>query len=1066
MAEDKKNEKEKSFGEGIEVVKDEPPEEKDIEINFGKVFSFFKKKGNESPAAAPEHKEAHKAEHDKHHERHSRHDENAADKQAKGKNSGVKEEDAEIDLGKFASGIKGLFRGKNAKEDASSREEANDKDGDEVSLNPKAIIEFLNKRGATLLLILGILISVGLTANVRYQVNHIHFTEDWARNSVYNTIQNDIQNAINSQYPNLPDARKSQILADEIAKAWKSPAYTFKSQPYTGQSVDLKSQVKGTAEFIKDFYRDEKGQAYSPDIDPYYWNRYAKNVLEKEHIGDEVRNGVQWDTYQLAPVGRPIAAQDTFFPHFLAYLYKAVRLFSHSATLWNVQTIIYPMLINGLAVLMVFLMGRKVAGNVGGFFGSLMAGLHSAYVSRTVHGDNDAFVMFFAILTLWLFVEAMYARKALARAAVAALAGLSAGIFSLVWGGWWFIFIFLLASATVTIAVGILKNALQTGDRAGKYNIGEAIKSAASSDVVKFFLIPTAVFFLSTAAFVSAFNGIDRFLATPLLAFGITKLKTAVLEQSYWPNVLTTVAELNPGSFNSLISSIKPGIFWISAISAAMLIAVAVLNFFFQPINRALNNALKPITQDEKKALHYIFFAALIIIWFLGTIYASYKGVRFVVMIVPAVGLGFGITLGFTFRLVAWLNDNYLKIQKTAVAVAAFLVLATAVYSTDIAKNAYSIARNDVPIINDAWYNSLTAIRDDSNSTTKDAIITSWWDFGHHFKSIADRRVTFDGTTQQYPPAHWVGRFFMTEDETEAAGILRMLDCGSSSGFEALDSVKNDFAGTIKILHRLLATPSRGEAEKILTQDYGLSSGQALNVTNYTHCNPPEGYVIASEDMIGKSGVWGHFGSWDFEKGIIWQTLRDKSQKEAVDAMAKQFSYPEEKAKAVYNDMKRIKSDAEANSWIAPWPSFSGDLSGCQAAARQDNTTGTEEKLAVCGNGLVINLTANDAYFPMQDGKVLHPVSLVYITNETGTEEIATRTYENDTVPQRFSVILVPRGSDYYTVVASPEQAAGMFTQMFFYEGRTLKHFKLLAHNRGLTGTNVYVYRADWDSLK
>lgn len=1051
MAEDKKGEKD--FGEGIELVKDEPKEEKDIEINFGKVFSFFKKKdaAPQPPAAgATEHKPAHKKE---------QHYGSVAAKEEK------KEEEAEIDLGKFASGIKGLFKGKESA--AAGKESPRERSDDEISLNPKAIIEFLNKRGAVLLLALGILISVGLTANVRYQVNDLHFTEDWAQNSVYNTIQNDIQNAISAQYPNLPDARKSQILSDELAKARNSKTYVFKTGQYAGQQISIKDQTKGTAEFIKDFYRDENGQAYSPDIDPYYWNRYARNIVEKGHIGDEVRNGVQWDTHQLAPQGRPIAAQDTFFPHFLAYLYKFVRFFDRSATLWSVQTIIYPMLINGLTVLMIFLIGRKVAGNVGGFFGSLMAGLHSAYVSRTIHGDNDAIVMFFAILTLWLFVEAIYARRALFRLAAAVLAGFAAGLFSLNWGGWWFIFIFLLAAAGVTIAVGILKKILDLGQGAGgKAGTGNAIKAVAGSLAFKSFFVPTAVFFLSTAVFVSAFNGLGSFLATPMLAFGITKLKVTVLEASYWPNVLTTVAELNPGSFNNLISSIRKGIFWISALSAAMLIAVAVLNFFFQPVNRALNNVLKPITQDENKALHYIFFAALLMIWFLGTIYASYKGVRFVVMIVPAVGLGFGITLGFIFRLATWLNDNFLKIQKTAVAVAVLLVLTTSVYSTGIIKNAYTIAKNDVPIMNDAWYNSLTAIRDDSDNIAKSAIITSWWDFGHHFKAISDRRVTFDGTTQQYPPAHWVGRLFMTENETEAAGILRMLDCGSNTAFDSLNSVENDFAGSIKILYRLIATPSRSEAERILTQDYNLNEEQAANVTNYTHCNPPEGYVIASEDMIGKSGVWGHFGSWDFEKGIIWQTLKGKSQKEAVDAMMKQFNYPEEKARAVYNDMKRINSDAEANSWIAPWPSFSGDLSGCQVLAKQDNTTGAEEKLVVCGGGLVVNLTTNDAYFPLQDGKVIYPVSFVYLTNKTGTEEIATKTYANDTVPQRFSVILVPRGNDYYTVVASPEQAAGMFTKMYFFEGRTLRHFKLLTHNRGLTGTNVYVYKADWDSLK
>src|SRR3989338_11276531 len=89
-----------------------------------------------------------------------------------------------------------------------------------------------------------------------------------------------------------------------------------------------------------------------------------------------------------------------------------------------------------------------------------------------------------------------------------------------------------------------------------------------------------------------------------------------------------------------------------------------------------------------------------------------------------------------------------------------------------------SVANQDAPIINDAWHNSLISIRDNSNKT---AIITSWWDFGHHFKALAERPVTFDGTTQGSPQAHWVGQILRTDDEELAVGILRMLDCGGNN---------------------------------------------------------------------------------------------------------------------------------------------------------------------------------------------------------------------------------------------------------------------------------------------
>ncbi|MBI2143959.1 glycosyltransferase family 39 protein [Candidatus Woesearchaeota archaeon] len=1004
----------KGFGEGIEVVKETPPEEKDIEINFnlGKIFSFFKKK-EKSGASEPA---AQKTEH--HHLHHATQDARKADAE-----------------------------------------------GEDISLDIKSITNFLSKRGATILLILGILVAVWMTANVRLQPAQLHFAEEWAKNSVYNTIQNDIQNAISEQYPNLPDARKSQILADEISKAMKSKAYVFKTGQYTGQQIDIKSQIKGTADFIKDFYRDENGRPYSPDIDPYYWNRYAKNIIEKGHVGDEARNGVQWDTYQVAPLGRKISSYDFFFPYFLAYLYKATRLFNPSITLWSVQTTVYPVLITGLTVLLIFLLLRKVAGNIGGFFGALMAGLHAAYVNRTIHGDNDTIVVLFAILTLYFFVQAIYERKTIRQLAFAALAGLSVALYSIAWGGWWFVFVFVLAAAAAAIGAAITVKLLKTRPFGSIGSIAKAVKEELKGTAGKRFVIPTAAFLAATAAFVSAFSGFGKLLELPSLLFGVTTLKTPVLT-ALWPNVLTTVAELNEGNFDQVVSSITPSIFWISAASAAILALAAVMNFGF--VKR-----LKGIEAREEKALYSVFFAMLVLVWFVGTIYASTKGIRFVLLLAPMAGIGFGITLGLAFRAAMWLNENFLRVNKLAAAATVFLILATAAYSTDMTKKAESIAKNDVPIINDAWYNSLTAIRDDSDNATKSAIITSWWDFGHHFKSIADRRVTFDGTTQQYPPAHWAGRFFMTKNETEAIGILRMLDCGSNSAFDELYNITNDFVGSIKILHELIATPSVEEAKSILTRKHNLTGEQAEKVLRYTHCQPPEGYVIASEDMIGKSGVWGHFGSWDFERGAIWQTLKGKNQKEAVAAMKETYNYSEEKARSIYGEIQSIRNDRDANNWIAPWPSFSGDTSGCQVLVRADNTTEGEEKIARCGNGLVVNLSTHDAYFPAEEGKILHPISFVYLTNETGTEELIEKTYESDTIPQRFSIILVPTGdwqgnsySGYYAAVASPEQAAGMFTRMFLMEGRGLKHFKPLTHQRGMTGTNVYVYKADWESIR
>src|SRR5690606_12982097 len=121
-------------------------------------------------------------------------------------------------------------------------------------------------------------------------------------------------------------------------------------------------------------------------------------------------------------------------------------------------------------------------------------------------------------------------------------------------------------------------------------------------------------------------------------------------------------------------------------------------------------------------------------------------------------------------------------------------------------------AQNDVPIINDAWYNALTQIRDNSE---EDAIITSWWDFGHHFKAISERSVTFDGTTQNTPQGHWVGRFLMTGDEQEAIGILRMLDCGATTANELIQAELGEPVDAVMLTKQIILL-SREDARAAL----------------------------------------------------------------------------------------------------------------------------------------------------------------------------------------------------------------------------------------------------------
>ncbi len=352
-------------------------------------------------------------------------------------------------------------------------------------------------------------------------------------------------------------------------------------------------------------------------------------------------------------------------------------------------------------------------------------------------------------------------------------------------------------------------------------------------------------------------------------------------------------------------------------------------------------------------------------------------------------------------------------------------------------------AQSDIPLINDAWYNALASIKENSKA---DAIITSWWDFGHHFKALADRAVTFDGTTQSSPEAHWVGRLFMTDDEHEAVGILRMLNCGAYTGTEEIRKVVGDNVKAVLLTKRIIMA-ERDEARQILL-DNGFTNEQADNVLKLTHCSPPESFVIASEDMIGKSGVWAHFGGWNYTKADIWKATSSMKRDEAASYMEEKFGMAKDEANDLFIQMQGIKTDADADAWISPWPGISGGVESCSET----------EGIVRCNDGLTVNLSTHDAFYPTSQGN-LHPISIVYPAAD-GT--VIEKKFENNTIPQDLSVLLFPSGNGYRRAVASPQLVNSMFIRMFYLKGQGLTHFKLLTRQTGLTGTDVWVWQVDW----
>ena len=1025
--EEEKFEKEvKETKEKVEVVKEdiEKEDDEEIAIDFSKIKSFFKRK---------EPKET---------------------KTEKVQTGESDDEEISIDFTKIKNSFKNIFKKgeeKTAEEDA-------------IAIDWKKTAEFIKKYQVVLLLLIPIFLSIFL----RVQPAYLPITDDWATDAVMNNLRNQVRSQIDQQFPNLPGPNKDTLVETEVSKLLKE------------QKSQIQQQITGTSNYFKSRLQDDKGQTYLLAIDPWFWMRYARNIVEKGHPGDEIKNDLYWDNHMVAPSGRMVSA-DIFHAYFEAYLYKFLSFFNKDLELMKLVFYI-PVLLSALAVIPAFFITRRLGGNFGGFIGAFIVAIHPAFLSRTAGGfsDTDAYNVMFPLFIVWLFLEALESKNLKKSIILSSLSGILGGFFAFSWAGWWFIFQLMLVSVATFLLYSTVLNIRKHG-----------LKDIWNTNTKTFLenknvLLATSSFILFSGIFTTLFKGFKEFAIAidPLSSLGFARLKEVAIT-TVWPNVYTTVAEQNPADLNSVINQIGLGKWlfllialmgivltltklkekkpWFIAGTLAWYITIFVMKpqnlttFLFLisiPIIIRLAIAIKE--SDTEIDIKY---SIILVLWLISTIYASVKGIRFMLLLVPPFAIGFGIALGQLYRYSSkWFTKGFninKYISNSVIIIVLLLIAGTfpvpfhpyCLGST--CKSALDTAKREIPSMNDAWYASLTKIKEES---APNAIINSWWDFGHWFKYIGDRAVTFDGTSQNTAMAHWVGHTLLTADENKAVGILRLLDCDSRKAFATLDKSINDATKSVHILHDIVKLDKEKAKEYLL--EY-IDEGKTKEVLENTHCEPPEDYFITSNDMIGKSGVWAHFGSWDFDRSLIYKTLKSKEYKNklepSIEFLQKRFNYSRSEAESLFYEVQSITNSQQANNWIAPWPGYAGSA-GCGKV---------DDETLKCSNYLV-NLTTYDIYIPTNDGR-MYPKQVAFQTNN----DLIIKDYNESVINlqngRSLGLALIKEGNSYNLLQMDAALTASMFTRLFYMEGIGLKYFKKFSDERSVTGDRIIIWKVDWE---
>jgi dolichyl-phosphooligosaccharide-protein glycotransferase len=818
--------------------------------------------------------------------------------------------------------------------------------------------------------------------------------DQWAENNVHSHYKNQIQSQIDRQFPNLPRENKQALIEAEFQKVLKD-----------NKDV-VEQQKKATAEQLRSQFKDDTGQTYLLGIDPYFYYRQTDNLLKYGTIGTEVRDGEPFDTYKLAPLG--LSLDKNLHPYVGLVVYKVSSIFSDISVMGSFFFV--GALISALSIIPAFFIGRKVGGNVGGFFAAWLTAVNVFFVSRTAgeSSDTDAYNIFFPLLIAWIYIEAVEQENLKKQIGLMALTGFLMGVYAFAWSGWIFIFYIIFATMSTLIVYQAVISFLRKSFRKD-----EIIRSLSGIGVFLISSVMSITIFTEFRQVKKLWNGV----------IGFTQIKS-VASSKIWPNVLTTVAELNPQDLSSVIGQLG-GLF---------LLLIAIVG------------VLLTLTKKDSQGRVDVKYTVMLTFWLASTLWATGKGVRFTLLVVPALALGFGMFCGITFKfLVKWISEG-MRVNKSITQVVIFGLLLLLIITPTRAS--FEQSQRSVPAVNDAWWDALSSIKDNSQ---QNAIITSWWDFGHWFKAIADRPVTFDGGNQNTPQAHWVGKLLLSDNEAVSLGILRMLDCGGNTAFNEIDKKIKEVPASVSLLNEIILLDN--EEAATLLANKGFVQTEIEDIVANTHCKPPEGFVIASDDMIGKSGVWGHFGSWDFIRSAMVFKTRKLPRAEAIPILVNDFNLTEELAGKTYDEI--INSDP--NRWISPWPSYQGGLHPCVA----------EGKVINCGlrisNDATVELSIDtltmDATIPGQQG-VLRPNSLTFAAND-GIHNI-----EFDGPTTGFSIILIPRGDNQFAaIISDPLQANSLFTKMYFYEGHGLRCFDPFDNRNQITGGRIFIYKVDWDCI-
>lgn len=844
------------------------------------------------------------------------------------------------------------------------------------------------------IILLFIILSVNIF--VRLGTVSLSFTRDIAENSVISDITKDAREIIEQKFKDLPLDSENKAVQD-LVNILKKEKREFIEEASEERQKELKS-----------YWQDDSGHTFLLEYDPYHWFRLVRNLVLYGIKGDNLIRKTQYDSFMLAPIGMKVDSRLHRNLHvYLSYfVFKLVSIFNKNISLMHFLFYM-PVIISCLAIIATFFFCRSISNSyISSFFAATVLGLTPAFLQRSLAGwfDTDPYVILFSILPVWTFYlglkqKAQFKKRLL----FSVISGICVGLFSLTWDGWWYIFYLIIFSMLFFLL--------------NLFNLHLIKRKTEKKINLKTPMISLSLFILFSVIFVYIFSGSEviRNLISVPINFSFAK---SYLQNDFWPNTFLTVIELKEVNFKNLFFNYRE--IFVFFLSIIYLIAA----LYYEKDNKGYK---------DKQFIIFLF-----LIWISIVAFVSINAMRFSILLTLPLAVSFGLFLETVLLFLRNIVTRFViirRIKETLVFVfcCAFIFI--------FIGNAAPF-KNYAPSMNKDWRDVLILIK---TQTSQDAIINSWWDYGHWLKAISERRVIFDGAGLDTPMAYWMGRFFLTDNEREAIGILRMLNSGSNKAFEELEKLGFDKYKSLDILNETIMLKQK-EADAALSK-YIPSEFERKRILSLTH-QPQPAYLLVEPDIITNIGSISFLGGWDFNKARIYQQFKRLKKKETtVDYLMKEYKYNNEDALRIYNTLIFL-SNKDALNWISPKSKYYFESENFRR----------EGDLLLFDNGFIIDIINHNVYFDNAETKKWDIPKSIFYFEGGSLKEIKFKMSNS-----QYSILLI-QDKDHYKIVCLDHRLANcMLTRLYFLNGKGLNNFQPFIEKKLKDGKgNIMVYKIEW----